>query len=60
VYQRIEQRYPGQEQKLVFMTGGAFSEPAAHFIQAVPNPKLKKPFTGTSVRALVNAVARKG
>ncbi|HEY4106186.1 MAG TPA: ATP-binding protein, partial [Polyangiaceae bacterium] len=58
VYQRIAELYPGQERKLVFMTGGAFSEPAAHFIQSVNNPTLKKPFTGTSVRALVAAMSR--
>ncbi len=58
VYQRIRERHPGQEHKLVFMTGGAFAEPAAHFIESVKNPKLKKPFTGTSVRALVAAIAR--
>ena len=57
VYQRIRERHPGQERKLIFMTGGAFSEPAAHFIGSVDNPKLKKPFTGTAVRALVAAVA---
>jgi CheY-like chemotaxis protein len=58
VYQRIQEQHPGQEHKVVFMTGGAFAEPAAHFIESVANPKLKKPFTGTSVRALVAAVAR--
>ena len=58
VYQRIQERHPGQEHKLVFMTGGVFAEPAAQFIESVQNPKLKKPFTGTSVRALVTAVAR--
>jgi two-component system cell cycle sensor histidine kinase/response regulator CckA len=60
VYQRIQERHPGQEKRLVFMTGGAFAEPAAHFIESVKNAKLKKPFTGTSVRALVAAVARLG
>jgi len=58
VYQRIRERHPGQEHQLVFMTGGAFAEPAAHFIESVQNPKLKKPFTGSSLRALVAAVAR--
>jgi signal transduction histidine kinase len=58
VYQRISEHHPGQERKLVFMTGGAFSEPAAHFIDSVENPLLKKPFNGSSVRALVTAVAR--
>jgi len=58
VYQRIRECHPGQERQLVFMTGGAFAELAAHFIESVDNPKLKKPFTGSSVRALVAAVAR--
>ena len=58
VYQRIRELHPGQEQKVVFMTGGAFAEPAAHFFDSVDNPKLKKPFTGSSVRSLVAAVTR--
>jgi two-component system, cell cycle sensor histidine kinase and response regulator CckA len=58
VHQRIRECHPGQEHKLVFMTGGAFAELAAHFIESVDNPKLKKPFTGSSVRALVAAVTR--
>jgi len=58
VYRLIGLRHPGQEHKLVFMTGGAFAEPAAHFIESVENPKLKKPFTGTSLRALVATVMR--
>jgi len=58
LYQRIFERHPGQERKIVFMTGGAFAEPAAQFIESVHNPKLKKPFTGTAVRALVMSVAR--
>ena len=59
VYQRIAEAHPGQEHKLVFMTGGAFAEQAAQFIASASNPKLKKPFTGTSVRALVASIARR-
>lgn len=58
VYQRIRAQHPGQEHKLVFMTGGAFAEPAAHFIESVVNPKLKKPFTGAAVRTLVASMTR--
>jgi two-component system cell cycle sensor histidine kinase/response regulator CckA len=58
VYQRIRVLYPGQEQKVVFVTGGAFAEPAAHFIATAPNPTLNKPFTGSSLRALVATVTR--
>jgi CheY-like chemotaxis protein len=58
VYQQIRERHPGQEQKIVFMTGGAFAEPAAHFFEEVDNPKLKKPFTASTVRSLVATVTR--
>ncbi len=58
VYQRIAELHPGQEHKVVFVTGGAFAEPAAHFIASVDNPKLKKPFTGSSLRSLVATVMR--
>jgi signal transduction histidine kinase len=58
VYQQIRQRHPGQEHKIVFMTGGAFAEPAAQFIESAPNPKLLKPFTGSSLRGLVATVTR--
>ena len=60
VYQRIRERFPGQEHRLVFMTGGAFAEPAAHFIEETANPKLKKPFTGSSLRGLVASMVRLG
>ena len=58
VYRRIRERHPGQERHVVFMTGGAFAEPAALFIESVDNPKLKKPFTGSSLRALVASMTR--
>ncbi|HYP76202.1 MAG TPA: ATP-binding protein [Polyangiaceae bacterium] len=58
VYQRISEQHPGQERRLVFMTGGAFAEPAANFIESVDNPKLNKPFTGSALRALVAALTR--
>jgi len=58
VYERIRDRHPGQECKLVFVTGGAFTEPAAQFIESVSNHKLKKPFSGSSLRALVASVSR--
>ena len=59
VYQRIRECHPGQEHQLVFMTGGAFTEPAAHFVESVENRMLKKPFAGSSLRALVATVTRR-
>jgi signal transduction histidine kinase len=34
---------PEQAQRIIFMTGGAFSEHANAFLSAVPNPHLEKP-----------------
>jgi PAS domain S-box-containing protein len=56
VYERAKEVCPGQEQRIVFITGGAFTEPAAKFIESIDNPKLGKPFDAGEVRALVKAL----
>lgn len=58
VFERAKQVCPGQEQRIVFITGGAFTEQAAAFIEATDNPKLSKPFDAGEVRALVKALTR--
>jgi len=58
VYERAKQVCPGQEQRIVFITGGAFTEHAAKFIDSIDNPKLSKPFDAGEVRALVKALTR--
>jgi PAS domain S-box-containing protein len=56
VYERAKQVCPGQEQRIVFITGGAFTEQAAKFIESIDNPKLTKPFEAGEVRALVKTL----
>jgi two-component system, NtrC family, sensor kinase len=58
VYERAKQVCPGQEQRIVFITGGAFTEQAALFIDSIDNPRLNKPFDAGEVRALVRALTR--
>lgn len=58
VYERAKEVCPGQEQRIVFITGGAFTEHAARFIDAIDNPKLGKPFDAGEVRALVKLLTR--
>jgi PAS domain S-box-containing protein len=58
VYERAKQVCPGQEQRIVFITGGAFTEQTAAFIDAIDNPKLGKPFDAGEVRALVKSLTR--
>jgi signal transduction histidine kinase/CheY-like chemotaxis protein len=44
VYEELKRRRPGAEGALVFMTGGAFTEPARRFLGSVANPWIQKPF----------------
>jgi hypothetical protein len=49
---------PDQAQRVVFMTGGAFTPRALSFLQEVPNPKLSKPLDLRQLRALVGRSAQ--
>lgn len=40
--------------RMVFLTGGAFTEKARTFLQTVPNQHIEKPFDRNQLRALVN------
>lgn len=55
LYHQVKERIPGLEERMVFMTGGAFSTGAREFIKNVPNPILEKPF---SDKDLQDAVAK--
>jgi signal transduction histidine kinase/ActR/RegA family two-component response regulator len=44
VYEELRKRRPGAEGTLVFMTGGAFTDAARHFLASVPNSWIQKPF----------------
>ena len=45
VHREVLRRRPGQERRMVFMTGGAFTHRAQQFLDSVPNPILQKPFS---------------
>jgi PAS domain S-box-containing protein len=47
---------PATAQRMVFMTGGAFTARARSFLDAVDNLRLDKPFDASSLRALVNGL----
>ena len=44
LYQALADRQPGLEARVVFMTGGAFTQRARDFLARVNNPRLEKPF----------------
>ncbi len=53
VYERLRAASPGKEQKLVFMSGGAFTERARQFLKSIPNEVIDKPFTCADVARVV-------
>jgi CheY-like chemotaxis protein len=61
VYERIVHQYPEVADRLVFMTGGAFTDAARNFLELHPNAQLEKPFEIARVEQLLRAgLARRG
>jgi PAS domain S-box-containing protein len=46
---------PGQAQRMIFMTGGAFTPRAQTFLEGIENLRIEKPFDPQQLRAVVNA-----
>jgi restriction endonuclease Mrr len=49
---------PQQAEKMVFMTGGAFTRRAREFLDQVDNPRVDKPIDAASLKALVGGLLR--
>jgi PAS domain S-box-containing protein len=59
VYEEIARRRPGFEKRIVFMTGGAFTDRAADFLAKVDNGRIVKPFEIADLeRALRHAIEK--
>ena len=55
LYDELCKVAPAQAERMVFMTGGAFTVRARDFLERVPNARVDKPFDVAVVRALVRA-----
>ncbi len=53
LYDDLLQIAPDQARNIVFMTGGAFTARAREFLDQVPNPRMEKPFSIQSLRAMI-------
>ena len=53
VYEALCRSCPEQAQRMVFMSGGAFSERATRFLEGLENVQISKPFAAETVRAIV-------
>lgn len=48
-------RSPGLARRMVFMTGGVFTDEARVFLDEVPNPRIEKPFDTKQLLRLIQA-----
>jgi CheY-like chemotaxis protein len=55
LYEELLEVAPAQAERMVFMTGGAFTARARDFLERVPNARVDKPFDVAALRALVRA-----
>ncbi len=49
---------PPQADRMIFMTGGAFTSRAREFLDSVMNPRLEKPFEISALNALIHGLLR--
>jgi CheY-like chemotaxis protein len=58
LYDELIRRHPQAAERVVFLTGGAFTPDAKAFLDRVPNEQIEKPFDPKSLRALIQTFAR--
>lgn len=58
LYEELERVAPTCVERIVFLTGGAFTPRAGAFLGRVPNLRIEKPFDTHALRALVSRFAR--
>ena len=58
LHAQLSRTMPDQAERMVFITGGAFTTSARSFLDEVPNERLEKPFDASNLRALVQRMLR--
>ena len=56
IYRRLSSLRPGTESRIVFITGGAFTQDAREFLDSLHNPILNKPFEVHALHAVIREV----
>jgi signal transduction histidine kinase len=59
LYEEISRIAVDQAERMIFLTGGAFTERARQFLGKVPNPCVDKPFELTNVLAVIARASRR-
>jgi CheY-like chemotaxis protein len=58
LYEQIAQRAPQYLQRMIFMTGGAFTTQARAFLAQLDRPHLEKPFSEQELREAIASIPR--
>jgi CheY-like chemotaxis protein len=58
LYDRLVDVAPDYQRRIIFMTGGAFTQQARDFLSRLDRPYLEKPFTEAQLRQAIESVAR--
>jgi CheY-like chemotaxis protein/anti-sigma regulatory factor (Ser/Thr protein kinase) len=56
LFSQLEQKRPGLEKRMIFMTGGAFTDEARAFLSRCPNLRLQKPFAAEALETALQQV----
>ena len=59
IYEELSQAAPDQAKRIIFMTGGTFTDRAREFLDNVPNARLEKPFEVANVLELIASAPRR-
>ena len=58
LFEHVSTSMPELVERIVFVSGGAFTPEAKAFLERVPNARIDKPFQSMNVRALVRGLVR--
>jgi signal transduction histidine kinase len=56
IHEELSRIAPDQAKRMIFLTGGAFTERARAFLDAVPNARAEKPFDVPNIIAIIAAI----
>ncbi len=57
LYDALRMRAPALADRMVFMTGGAYTNRSRSFLDMVPNPRLNKPFQSEAIQTILAGFA---
>jgi CheY-like chemotaxis protein len=59
IHERLSATTPDQATRMIFITGGAFTERGREFLDRVPNRRFEKPFDVSNILAMIAATVRR-